>query len=192
MKRSAFAVLIGVSKQQVSKYAAAGAIAEVDGVVDAARSLDMLEGRLDEAKRRRALETLASELGSRIAPQAHQTARIAVPTAKQEKDAVERDLKLLEYGQKAGDLVLAADVDDAARTAITEMREAFANGSRDLANDICAAFGLAPEKATPLRRQLGVGFERALGRFSERMTALALSPAMQPGADTPPPIELSA
>jgi hypothetical protein len=172
MKRSAFAMLIGVSKQQVSKYVAGGAVVVADGEVDVQASLALLEGRLDEAKRQRAL----ASLGERRSPQPPNQGSGAKPSARQEKDAVERDLKLLELGQKAGELVLVADVEDAAAQAVAAMREAFSNGRRDLAADICASFGLPPEKASALHRFLGVGFERALGTFAEAMASLAAAP----------------
>ena len=186
MRRSAFADLIGVSKQMVSKYEAAGDIV-VDGVeVDAAASLAKLAGRLDEDKRQRALAFIGGEQRSPIAAAAPPTLSPepapSAPTARQERDAVERDLKRLRYGQEAGELVSAAEVADAAAAAVAEMREAFANGSRDLANEICAAFAVPSDKAPALKRHLASGFERALGRFS-----IAI------GGQTPPePARLSA
>jgi len=177
MRRQAFADLIGVSKQQVSKYVGAGAVViDAGGDVDVEASLALLEGRLDEEKRQRAIAVYAgSEASEAAAPRTGAAAGPAATvrmTAKAEKDAVERDLKLLEYGRQAAELVSVRDVEAECEQAIAEMREAFAGGRRELAAKICTDFGLAPEKAIPLQRAMTAGFERCLGIFAQRMSTV--------------------
>ena len=174
MNQAQFADLIGVSPQQVSKYVASGAVLVEDGRVNVADSLMMLEGRLDEEKRQRALAKLEGANPVRQpSPPNQGSGGQRTATAKQEKDAIDRDLRLLEYGQKAGDLVLAEDVEATAQRAVAEMREVFNNGRREDADLICSTFGVAPEKSGALARFLGTRFEAALGRFSAVMATLA-------------------
>ena len=171
MKRSAFASLIGVSKQMVSKYEGAGHLVTSGSDLDPLASLAALEGRLDEAKRQRALQVLQSATGVTATPAAKGATPAA--SAKAEKDAIERDIRLIELGKATGALVLASDVDAAAREAVSLMRETFHNAKRELAQKICATFDVPPEKATALARLLGADFERALGRFASGAAILA-------------------
>ncbi len=169
MKRAAFASLIGVSKQMVSKYAASGLIVEAGGEVDAAATLAALDGRLDETKRLAALAALA---GSPVLSKSEPGGEIA-KSAKSQKDEVDLLLRKLQYGREAGELVVAEEVDAAARQAVATLREAFGNRRRDIASGICLAFDLPPEKATPLARHLARDFEGVLGVFAIEMAALA-------------------
>lgn len=183
MKRSAFAELCGVSKQMISKYAGAGLVVEEGGDVDAAASLERLAGRLDEDKRLAAIAAL-----QQIAPQAvvattAQPKGPAAPSAKVQKDEIEVQLKRLQYGREAGELVNADEVGHAARHAVASMREAFGNRRREIAETICLQFGLTPEKASPLGRLLSREFEATLGVFGEEMAILAA--AASPGLATP-------
>lgn len=189
MKRSAFAALCGVSKQQISKYEGLGLVVVADGQVDAGVSLAALEGRLDEAKRQRALQVLG-EAGvvESLEHQPHGGAllrRNAIEgaparSAKAEKDEIERDLRRLEYGVKAGELVHVAAVQEQAAQAIAAMREAFANAKRDIAAELCARFDVAPEKVTAVARFLGDKFELPLSRFATIAAALAKEPGSAP------------
>jgi hypothetical protein len=167
MKRSAFALLCGVSKQMIAKYAAGGFIAEADGAVDAAASLALLEGRLDEGKRQAALAALGAS------PAMTQRPGAIEKSARAQRDEVDLELKRLQYGREAGELVSVEDVDAASREAVASLREAFANRKRDIAQDICVTFGLAPEKATPMTRFLNQRFEEVMGVFARDMAALA-------------------
>jgi len=169
VKRSAFASLCGISPQMVSKYAASGLIVEDGRMVDAGASLVLLEGRLDEGKRRAALEALA---GSPVLSKSASDGEVA-KSAKSQKDEVELQLKRLQYGREAGELVAADEVDAAARAAVASLREAFGNRRRDIASGICLAFDLPPEKATPLARHLARDFEGVLGVFAIEMASLA-------------------
>ena len=164
MKRSAFASLCGVSKQMVSKYEASGLIVTSGDGVDAAASLEILEGRLDEGKRRAALAALEGVQPARLVPPNQGSGRMS--SAKVQKDEVELRLKQLQYGREAGELVLAEDIDSAARAAVAALREAFGNRRREIAEGICLQFGLAPDKASPMARHLAREFEGVLGVFA--------------------------
>ena len=186
MRRADFAFLCQISRPMLSKYERSGDIVVTDGEVDAAESLAKLAGRLAEDKRQTALLNLTG-LGERRSssgamPPLTRPASSTLTTPRQERDAVARDLMLLQYGRQAGELVLVADVEDGAAQAVAAMREAFANGSRDLANKICATFGLSTERAPPLKRLLSADFERILGQFAESMAAL--SAPQSPAANT--------
>lgn len=194
MKRQAFADLIGVSKQMVSKYASSGLIAEDGGDVDAAASLELLEGRLDEDKRAKALAALAAIEGSRPAPTTSRGEAVAPvrQSAKVQKDEVELQLKRLQYGREAGELVSADDIDAAARQAVASLREAFGNRRRDMAERICLDFGIPAEKASALGRLIGRQFEETIGVFGEEMAALAAVGDKPAPAATPEPAQATA
>lgn len=188
MRRTAFASLCSVTKQQVSKYERAGLLVfSAPDQVDAAASLAAMEGRLDEEKRRRALAVLGDATAG---PQPTSSRPARTPQgAKAQKDEIELALKTIELGQATGALVLAADVDAAARDAISLMRESLHNGKRELAARICAAFGLPADRAGALARMIGDDFERALGRFARAATALARPDRLaegEPPADAAP------
>lgn len=178
MKRSAFAALCGIAKSMVTKY---GPYLVIDGdEVDATASLAALEGRLDEGKRRAALAAL-----NVVQPAAAQSASPAAAaplarSAKAEKDEVELNLKRLQYGREAGELVDAERVDAAARQAVATMREAFGNRRRDIAERVCLNFGLAPDRVTHLARMLSAEFEDTLGVFAREMLSLITETAGAP------------
>lgn len=186
MRRADFASLCQISRPMLSKYERSGDIVVTEGEVDAGESLAKLAGRLDEDKRQAALANLGAlgERRSSVMPPLARPASSTLTTPRQEKDAVARDLLLLQYGRQAGELVLVADVEDAAAQAVARMRETFANGSRDLANKICATFGLSTERAPPLKRLLSAEFERILGAFAESMAALSAPRAPDTAADS--------
>src|SRR5579872_7094104 len=124
MRRSAFADLCGVSKQMISKYAGDNLVVEADGDVDAAATLALLEGRLNEDKRQAALATLAQIAPAAAAPTHQPSARApTVASFKVQKDEIEMQLKRLQLGREAGELVSADAVDQAASVAINAMRE---------------------------------------------------------------------
>jgi hypothetical protein len=172
MNQSAFATLAGVSRQQAHKYATAGKLVhDGAGKIDAAASLAALEGHLDEAKRQRALAALGVQppaqqpSGLPLAPPARST--------KMEKDELEIAIRRLELGQKAGELISVAEVDARAREAVSALRETFNNSRREIANRLCAQFGLPADKAVVVARFLAVEFEGAMGRFAEACAAMA-------------------
>jgi hypothetical protein len=184
MKRAAFAMLCGVSRPMISKYEAAGLVVVDGDDVDAAASLAALDGRLDEDKRLAALAALGEVEPQTRAPASAAAAPLPrVTSAKAEKDQVELQLKRLQYGREAGELVFAEAVDAAARQAVTSMREAFGNRRRETAEKLCLQFGLAPDKASALARSLAAEFEETLGVFAREMAAAAAEPA--PTSDQP-------
>lgn len=168
MKRAAFAILCGISKQMVSKYAAF--LVEEAGEVDALASLAALEGRLDETKRQAALAALEGVQPSR--PTAPGAASVPL-SAKAQKDEVELQLKRLQYAREAGEVMSVDEIDAAARQAIADMREAFGNRRREIAEAVCLQFSLPSDKASAMARTLAREFEATLGVFAARMAALA-------------------
>lgn len=187
MKRSAFASLIGVSKQMISKHAGAGRIVEGPEGVDVAATLAELEGHMDEAKRQKGLRWLA-EQGASVA---RAPAAPVQRSAKAEKEEIDRDMKRLELGKMAGELVPVADVEDAAAQTIAALRERVSQGHRETAARICTQFGVAPDKAVALARFLAKEFEGVMGQFARDMHALAdadaqaTTPAVEYGEDAP-------
>nr|WP_315051303.1 hypothetical protein [uncultured Brevundimonas sp.] len=175
MRKSQFAVLIGVSKPQVSKYVADGAILMSDGgvEVDVEESLARLQGRLDETKRQRAVAIWSGRAG---APSARAPAD--APAGKQlsgkaRHDEARAELAELELAQRKGELLEVRDVEERADEAVQALRETMASGRREDADQICAKFGVPAERATALARELHTRDERALGRFARAMDALA-------------------
>ena len=175
MRRSQFAELIGVSKQQVGKYVSDGAVL-VDGAgVDVEESLGRLEGRLDESKRQRALAVWGGRSGALRSGvvATNQSAPAKALSGKARHDEARAELAELELAQRKGELLETADVEARADEAVQALRETMAAGRREDAAQICSKFGISAEKATALARELNVRDERALGRFARSMAALA-------------------
>ncbi len=176
MRRSQFAALIGVSKQQVGKYVADGAVLLDGALVDVEESLARLEGRLDETKRQRALamwggRSPSSSAGAGPAAGGHGAAKPL--SGKARHDEARAELAELELAQRKGELLEVDDVETRADEAIQALRETMAAGRREDADQICAKFGIPAERATALARELNARDERALGRFARAMAALA-------------------
>lgn len=186
MNSSEFATLCGISRAMVSKYNADGLISMNGKQVDARASLLALEGRLNEDKRRRALEKLeAMETGDfavEATPEAATRPRngpIPEPTShKARKDMFAALNAEMEYRRKAGELLLASDVAQQAQLAVEAMREKFSNDRRQMAQKLCAHFDLPPDRETAVVRFLSDQFEATLGRFGEVAAKLA-----EPAAD---------
>nr|WP_314123301.1 hypothetical protein [uncultured Brevundimonas sp.] len=174
MRRSQFAALIGVSKQQVGKYVSDGAVLLDGADVDVEESLARLEGRLDEAKRQRALAMWGGRAASPSAPRpsGSGTAGKAL-SGKARHDEARAELAELELAQRKGELLETADVERKADEAVQALRETMAAGRREDADQICAKFGIPAERATALARELNTRDERALGRFARSMAVLA-------------------
>lgn len=182
MRRSQFAALIGVSKQQVGKYVADGAVLLDGALVDVEESLARLEGRLDETKRQRALAmwggrsaSSSAGVGAGAATGGHGPAKPL--SGKARHDEARAELAELELAQRKGELLEVDDVEARADEAIQALRETMAAGRREDADQICAKFGIPAERATALARELNARDERALGRFARAMAALALTEA---------------
>ena len=180
MRRSQFAALIGVSKQQVGKYVADGAVLLDGALVDIEESLARLEGRLDETKRQRALamwggRSASSSAGAGPAAGGHGAAKPL--SGKARHDEARAELAELELAQRKGELLEVDDVETRADEAIQALRETMAAGRREDADQICAKFGIPAERATALARELNARDERALGRFARAMATLAQTEA---------------
>lgn len=174
MRKSQFAVLIGVSKPQVSKYVADGAILMTEGgvEVDVDESLARLEGRLEETKRQRAL-AIWSGKNSGAPTRSADPAGGKPLSGKARHDEARAELAELELAQRKGELLEVRDVEERADEAVQALRETMASGRREDADQICAKFGVPAERATALARELHTRDERALGRFARAMDALA-------------------
>jgi hypothetical protein len=169
----------------VSKYEADGRIV-VDGLeVDVLATLQMLEGRLDEAKRQRALE-LFETVGKSHTPSPAGAGVERPKSAKVEREEIERDLKALQLGRESGELVAVEDVEAAARAAIAAMRKTFNNARRDAASRICATFGIPADRQAALARFLGQEFETAMGAFAREMDAAGEAAQASVGAYAAP------
>lgn len=160
----------------VSKYESKGLIAVSGDDVNAPESLVLLEGRLDEAKRMRAIAALAGAEGEATTTAASAPHAPRASSAKVQKDEVELNLKRLDYGERAGELVAVDQVAEASRKAVTVMRETFGNERRTIAKSLCAQFDIPAEKETALARFLGDQFELALGKFGEACKRIVDAP----------------
>lgn len=179
MNKARFAALIGVSGAQVSKYG--DAIVVSDGAVDVEASLINLEGRLDEAKRQKALSAFGGNpAGAR--PPADSAPRQA--SGKARYDDARAELAEIELAQKRGDLLSAADVELVAYEAVAAMREAQGGGRREFADRLCADFGIDASRAGALARKLAARDEISLGAFSQAMSAAAVAEPAQDDFDT--------
>ena len=162
MKRTAFARLIGVSHQMVTKYVADGVVTlDAHGLVEVDASLQNLQGRLRPERLQRALATRQAVDGPTPAP--------PTQSPKLQRDVIERDLKLVQLGRELGELVLAEDVDDAGRRAVLALRDSFAATRRESAQRLSAKFGIAPEHTPALAAALLQEFEAAVSAFAREM-----------------------
>lgn len=173
MNQAAFASLIGVSGPMVSKYSSRGLLVRGEsGEIDAVASLDLLEGHLSEDKRAKALAVLdqrtGGEPGSRPAKEKLPTAR----SGRALRDDIEAEMKALDLAERKRDLVLAADVDDKARDAVTIFRESRSNSRREIADKLCAQFGIASDRAPALVRFLAQEDEASLGAFAKAVMGI--------------------
>ena len=191
MRKSQFAVLIGVSKPQVSKYVADGAILMTEGgvEVDVDESLSRLEGRLEETKRQRAL-AIWSGKNSGAPTRSADPAGGKPLSGKARHDEARAELAELELAQRKGELLEVRDVEERADEAVQALRETMASGRREDADQICAKFGVPAERATALARELHTRDERALGRFARAMDALARTD--HGGAEDANPVRVAA
>ena len=171
MRRSQFADLVGVSKQQVGKYVGDGAVVLDGAMVDVGESLARLEGRLDEAKRLKALSLWSGRASAVPKPSAG--APLRTMTGKARHDEARAELAELELSRRKGELLEYSDVSARADEAVQALRETMAAARREDADKICAKFGLSSEKATALSRELAARDDRALARFSKMMAVLA-------------------
>lgn len=173
MRRSQFADLVGVSKQQVGKYVADGAVVLDGSDVDVEASLAQLEGRLDEGKRQKAL-SLWGARSTTSAPSAGNASSSAKPlSGKARHDEAKAEMAELELAKLKGELLDAADVEARTDEAVQALRETMAAGRRSDADKICAKFGVPADKAAALARELADRDERAMGRFARAMGHLA-------------------
>lgn len=170
MRRSQFAELIGVSKQQVSKYVADGAVVLEGSAVVVDASLAALEGRLDESKRQKALALVAERpmISGLLPPSAPKSL-----SGKARHDEARAELAELELAKRKGELVEASDVEQRAEEAVMALRETMIATRREDADVICAKFGIPADRATALARELSQRDDRALSRFAAAMEALA-------------------
>ena len=195
MNSAEFATLCAISKPMVSKYNAAGLISMNGKQVDARVSLEWLAGRLDETKRRAALEKLdVIEAGGMVAEPAlganalprNTSSQSAVMNPKVRKDYFASLTAELEYRKKAGELLLTSDVAQQAQLAIEAMREKFSNDRRQMAQKLCAHFDLPPDREAAIVRFLSDQFEATLGRFGEVAGKMA-----EPSADVAKMLEMA-
>ena len=180
MKRTAFASLIGVSHQMVSKYVQDGVVLlDANGLVEVDASLQRLQGRLRPERLHRALAARQAIEGAPPAPQPQ--------SPKLQRDVIERDLKLVQLGRELGDLVLAESVDDAGRRAVLALRDSFAVTRRESAQRLSATFGIAPDRTAALAAALLQEFEAAMSAFAREMqreAVNALPPALTAAPET--------
>jgi hypothetical protein len=108
-------------------------------------------GRLDEEKRRAALEKL--DAGARIAandaaPPEKSAPRAppGVKNAKLEIDELKRDTLALELARRAGELVPVNDVESVILDAIAALQSAFDLETRATADQLTIDLGLSPER----------------------------------------------
>lgn len=178
----------------LSKYESQGFVVVVDGEVDPEATLDMLDGRLDESKRQRAIAIIQNDSVPLTATRPVPAARPA-SSAKAQKDEVELELKRLDLALKAGEVVYVADVAETARQSVAALRESFDNMRKETASKLCARFDISADHVGAVSRFLKEEFEVAIGRFGQVAGAMASAPepAMPPHlADSTAGEELSA
>lgn len=178
VKRVEFAALAQISPAMVTKYAEQGLLVFVDDrqkILDARASLEALAGRLDEEKRRAALEKV--DAAARIA--ANDSSPAAAPpaplarSAKQELDELKRDAQALDLARRAGELIPIADVEAAIVDAVTGLQAAFDAEAREMAQQLTIDLNLSPDRTAMLQRRLRTLCNRARNRFAGEMNRLA-------------------
>ncbi len=168
-----FAQLCDVSQQMVSKYLLDGRlVVDVDGRIDAQRSLEALAGHLDEEKRALALQKLA--LRSQSAADASKNAPQAAPiettvSAKQDHDRIKRDLAALELAERAGELIKVVDVEERIYDAVAKMRQAYDATVLATAERLARDLQLTQERVPLIARHLRRGFNDAQVAFVARL-----------------------
>jgi transcriptional regulator with XRE-family HTH domain len=155
MSQSKFADFVGVSKQMVSKYKADGRLAMQGDLVDAARSLEKLEGTFDETKRRAAIARLQSQPAPSSSPAAAPVNDDA-PTLswKAERERADAMIRKLDLEERMGQLVDARMVRLAIADVVSQFwSETERRQSLDV-SEMAAALGLDPEQTRALRSAL--------------------------------------
>jgi hypothetical protein len=173
MNQAAFASLIGVSGPMVSKYGARGLLARTDaGDIDPLASLDLLQGHLSDDKHAKAMSLLGHKAAATAAAGQAGGRPPAAKTGKALKDDIEAEMKALDLAERKGELVLAAEVDDRARDAVAIFRESRANARREIAEKLCAQFGIASDRVSAVTRFLAQEDEIALGAFARTLVGM--------------------
>ena len=177
MKRKSFATIAGISAAMVSKYEAGGAIVIVDGEVEPYESLARLAGRLNDAKWEKAntqLEALR-RLHPTIFPICDPGGAERPATSRQQRAAIELDLKRRESAERAAGLVLASEVADGFDDAAAKLKDLFDREAPAIAAEICREFDLKVSDAESVAEILQGAFTRSLAAF--RLAAMAWRPS---------------
>lgn len=181
MKQAEFADLCSVSAMAISKHKAQGRIVFHGGRVDPAASLAALEGHLDESKRRAALKRLGG------APEGAETEAVEpseavvgadnvldFPTSPMaRKQLAEAQLRELDLAERAGQLVLASDVEAVIKDAVATF---FAECDRRMKQDvdmIASDLNLTMGQAKDLRGLLADRQRRLRVAYAESMERAA-------------------
>ncbi len=184
MLRAEFAALCGVTKPMITKYAGDERLVFADAKhIDPEASLALLEGTLDEGKRRAALQTLADQR-AREAPPATVAPPVTPPppsaeqprSAKAGLEEVKLQLANIELAERAGKLVSAADVERRAWEAIAAMRTAYDQARADTAEQLCRDLNLPPERVGAMQRTLQRLQSMALAAFQQTMGVVGEPP----------------
>lgn len=172
----------------ISKYAADGGLSKRGALVDARASLALLEGRLDETKRRAALAKLedipepASGAGddgppaaarAPFAPAAGAPIEAETLSWRMQRDQADARLKQLDLLERQGALVSAADVRLAIEDAVTSFWTESERRIRQEADEIAVALKLNTAQAVALRDAMRARERRLTADFAEAMRRMA-------------------
>lgn len=176
LSQAKFARLCNVSAMMISKYAADGGLAKKGALVDARASLALLEGRLDEAKRRAALAKIDE------APVANDRDDLPPPPSpgepeslswRAQRDQADAKLKQLDLLERQGALVSAADVRMAIEDAVTSFWTEAERRIRQEADEIAVKLKLSNEQAAALREMMRARERRLRADFADAMRRMA-------------------
>jgi hypothetical protein len=189
MSQAAFAKLCGVSSMMVSKQKASGFVVIKSRKVDAAESLKLLEGHLDEGKRRAAIERLASIDQVTTAPRAHSgdtrgeneggDGGLTVPAQphstswRVKKDEAEAKLRQLDLAERTGLLVDAIEVRKAIEDAVTAFWSEVDRRRRQSADEISIALELDAKQTLEFRKLLMLHDHQIRKDYAAAMQAAA-------------------
>lgn len=195
MRQSEFARLLGISEAMVSKYKRDGLVTLRGREVDAEATLADLEGRVDDAKRKRALRRLAemrSAGAATIEPPATDdgaepedpgsTSLGGTLSGKARLDAAKAELAEIELAETKGELIR---VDETAGAVQDLIRGFFAEqdlNRRRESDTIAAELQLDAERTRKLRNLMTDRDRRVQRRFAERMARLAAEAEAAPSA----------
>ena len=183
MRQAEFARLVGIAKSTLSEHTAAGRVVVRAGRVDPIATLARLEGHLDEAKRRAALEALGELVAAPPTILPSPAVEIeepppdaAAPVSTSHKARREYFLAKqaeLDYRERVGQLIAVDLVAKSGQDVIATFCSELDRLQRADADEMASALRLTTDQARDLRRLVSERDRRLRRDVSQALGALA-------------------